>query len=245
MEYCFGGQGVERFWGIHSVLKKGDYNYIIGANADYLDGDVECDLFPDDLQDDAWLLEVKDCNYYKPSMPVIISGPDKICSTNAATSIYSVNPADWATSYEWSVEPIDVGSLLTDSLNVQITWNTQFEGLISIRARSFNDCGYSAWSGPKLTQVYTCMGIEEPKTGGISIIAYPNPVNNILNIQLQPMPDYAGSELSIYTLQGKDVLSFQINSAKTSFSIKEIKPGIYIVSVKLQDLVLVQKLVIF
>jgi PKD repeat protein len=77
------------------------------------------------------------------------------------------------------------------------------------------------------------------------IILFPNPADEILNIQLKPMMDYPEPELSIYDLQGKVLLFLRLNSAKTSVSIKDIKPGIYFVRLKCQDAVLVKKLVKF
>jgi len=86
-------------------------------------------------------------------------------------------------------------------------------------------------------------GISDIRYAGVCI--FPNPVNDILNIQLQPQSDYSATELSVYDLQGKSVLSLQMNSAKTSVSVKDIKAGIYFVRIRCRDSVHVQKLVIF
>jgi PKD repeat protein len=77
------------------------------------------------------------------------------------------------------------------------------------------------------------------------IIIFPNPTNDILNIRLEPKMGCSETNLSIYNMQGQAVLSFQINSAKTSVNIKDIEPGIYLARIKCQETVFVQKLVIF
>jgi hypothetical protein len=233
-EHCFGGGGEDRFYKIHSVLKKDDSNYVLGANSNYLDADVECDLFPDDLQDNAWLLEIKDCNYYMPGIPVISSGPDTVCSATNTTSIYAIAQVIWAYGYEWSLEPENAGTIVQDSLTAEITWNTQFEGQVGIKVRSYNDCGNSAFSEPFITQVYTCMGVDEPNAGGTIIIAYPNPASNriIFNYAL-PVDENAAS-ITVTDLTGKIVDIIQVNGQQGYINLnsKQFKSGVYIFTLK-------------
>jgi hypothetical protein len=244
-EHSFGGGSTERFWGIHSVLKKDDYNYVLGANSNYLDGDVECDLFPNDLQDNAWLLEIKDCNYYLPETPVISSGPDTLCSTTNTTSIYGITQVSWAWDYEWSLEPENAGTMIQDSLSAVITWNIQFEGQASIKARSYNDCGSSAWSEPHMTQVYTCMGLEEFGGTGISFIVQPNPAREKIHVRLN-MDSLSASwrngrfnkdlGLEIYDIFGRKVGEINLPSPAVgegqgggwTVDVSAFPPGIYL-----------------
>jgi hypothetical protein len=211
---CIGSSSRENFWGIHSVLKKGDYDYIIGANSKWADGNVTCDLFPDpyDLTENAWLFEVKDCEYYFPAVPVISSGPDTLCNTTNPIAIYSTDPVQWADGYEWSLEPESAGSVLVDTCTVQVTWNPQFEGMAQIAARSYNNCGISAWSEPKYTMVYPCMGLEEDKgkerqgdKGKLKIS--PNPTSNIVNCQLSNANGKKDISLVVYDIFGRTALT--------------------------------------
>jgi len=210
-DHCFGGGSDERFWGIHSVLKKEDYNYVLGANSNYLDADVECDLFPNDLQDNAWLLEIKDCNYYMPETPVISSGPDTLCSTTNTTSIYAITQVSWAWDYEWSIEPENAGTMVQDSLSVMITWNTLFEGQASIKVRSYNDCGSSAWSEEHTTQVYTCLGMEENNLSGLFIVVHPNPAGQWAAFDYILPEGESMATITITDLTGKTVDVLQVS----------------------------------
>jgi hypothetical protein len=239
-EHCFGGASVERFWGIHSVLKKDDYNYVLGANADYLSGDVECDLFPNDLQDDAWLLEIKDCNYYMPGTPVISSGPDTVCSATNTSSIYTTTQVSWARGYEWSLELENAGTIVQDSLSGIITWNTQFEGLAAIKVRSYNDCGNSAWSEPYMTQVYTCMGMEDH--GGMEawwhgrMEVWPNPASSEIHVRLN-MDDgrfYKDLKIVINDVFGREVRNIKIPDGQDEVivNVESYPPGVYIAILK-------------
>jgi hypothetical protein len=56
---CIGGMGDERFESVHSVVKKGDYNYVIAAETNYKSGndDIQCDIHANGDYD-AWVFEI-------------------------------------------------------------------------------------------------------------------------------------------------------------------------------------------
>jgi hypothetical protein len=245
-EHCFGGERMERFWLINSVLKKSDYNFVIGGIANYLDGDVGCDLFPNDLQDMAWLFEIKDCNYYAPQTPTSISGHDTLCSIADPFSSYSTLPAQWAVGYEWKFEPENAGTINYSDTTAQITWNPQFEGTVNIFARSSNDCGYSAWSEPFVTQVYTCMEIGEQGGGEAgrqgSVVAWPNPVSGVLSVKCLGLSEVGNLELIVYDIFGRPSTLPRLGEGQGGgnegrgggLDVSALPPGIYFISV-LQD----------
>ena len=235
--HCFGGLSTERFWGIHSVLKKDDHNYVIGANANYLSDDVECDLFPNDLQYNAWLLEIKDCDYYKPHVPVITSGPDTVCSTVTATSVYSLDTAKWASGYEWMLIPEEAGAITGDSLSAEITWNLTYEGTAELKARGMNDCGESEWSEAKCVRVHTCLGIEEEETGrpgdketGRGLEVWPNPASGIVDCRWSMFDGRGDLSLMIYDVFGREVAEIKVSERQdqVQINVESYPPGVYI-----------------
>ncbi len=250
-EHCFGSSATDRFWGINSVLKIDDYDYVIGANSDYANGDVTCDLFPPPYENNsnAWIFEIKDCSYYLPSAPVIQSGPDTICTIGAPESSYSIDTVKWASGYEWVIEPDSAGSILSDSTLNRVTWNPHFEGLVSIKARSINDCGHSEWSEPYLTQVYTCLGLDEHEGGEAGKLGclelWPNPAKTIVNCHLSIVDCQGDCLLVIYDIYGRTVSAQIITSPMKgggreggwqgrqdwTFDVSSLPSGIYFVSV--------------
>jgi hypothetical protein len=240
--HCFGGLGTERFWGIHSVLKKDDYNYVIGANSNYLSDDVECDLFPNNTIDyNAWLLEIKDCDYYKPHVPVITSGPDTVCSTVTATSVYIIDMAEWATGYEWLLIPEEAGIISSDSISSTITWNLTFEGTAELKASSTNDCGASEWSEAKCVRVHTCLGIEEEETGrpgdketvrGLEV--WPNPASQVLSVKCLGLNSGSDINLSVYDVFGREVAEIKVpeRQDQVQINVESYPPGVYIAVLK-------------
>ncbi|MDX9905636.1 MAG: hypothetical protein RBS55_03515 [Bacteroidales bacterium] len=240
-EHCIGGLGTDRFWNIHSVYKKDDYNYVLGANSNYASGDVTCDLYPNDESENAWLLEIKDCDYYKPHVPVITSGPDTVCSTVTATSIYTIDTVKWATGYEWLLIPENAGTITSDSLSTEITWNITYEGTAELKARSTNDCGYSEWSETRCVRVHTCLGIEEEETGrpgdketGRGLEVWPNPARGFVDCRLS-MFDFRGDlSLMIYDFFGREVseIKVPVSQDQVQIIVESYPPGVYIAVLK-------------
>ena len=245
-EHCFGSSHNNRFWGINSVVKVNDYDYVIGANSEIADGDVTCDLFPNSGTSNAWLFEIKDCSYYLPSQPVVKSGPDTLCTVANPESIYSIDTVQWATGYEWSIEPENAGTINNDSLSAVVTWNTQFEGPITITVRSSNDCGNSAWSEPHVTQVYTCLGVEENDLSGFFITAHPNPASQrtAFNYVLPESENEAA--ITITDLAGKtiEVLKVSRQQGQKPWDTRQIKGGVYFYTLKAKGFSKTGKLII-
>jgi hypothetical protein len=60
-QHCYGGWRDERLDTKHQILKKGDYNYVIAAATNYMDGndDIQCEINTN-MYYDAWIFEIKD-----------------------------------------------------------------------------------------------------------------------------------------------------------------------------------------
>jgi hypothetical protein len=241
-EHSFGGLGTDRFWGTHSVLKKDDYNFVIGAISNYAGDDVICDVIPDFISE-AWLFEIKDCNYYKPHVPVNTSGPDTVCSTVTASSVYTIDTAVWATGYEWLLQPEEAGTITDDSLSAEITWNLTFEGTAEIKARGTSDCGASEWSEAKCVRVHTCLGIEEDgktvgrddgKKRGGELEIWPNPATGIVDFRWSMVDFRRDLSLRIYDVFGREIRKIDVPDTdhEIKFTIEDFVPGLYLVVLK-------------
>ncbi|RLD69767.1 MAG: hypothetical protein DRI87_09220, partial [Bacteroidetes bacterium] len=160
-QQCFGGAGSERLENPYTILKKDDYNYIIASSTDYSPSyDVQCGPIGG-LDRDAWIFEIKDCDYYAPATPATPCGADTACSAGGTATVYTVTPAQNAWSYAWQLLPETAGTIGGDSTAATVSWAENYEGTAVITVRSQNDCGQSNWSEPKYTQVFTCLGTEE------------------------------------------------------------------------------------
>ncbi|MCD4771913.1 MAG: T9SS type A sorting domain-containing protein [Bacteroidales bacterium] len=228
-QHCYGGERTEKFHGVHAVLKKSDYNFVLAAQSAYQSDDVECAPYGNwDI--DAWILEIKDCSQYQPQTPTQPTGPDTLCYTTDSTSIYEINTAAGAWGYEWQIEPEEAGTILQDSLSAYITWNQQYEGEVAISARSYNDCGESDWSEEKLTWVYNCVGINEIKTGNVLLRVYPNPTKSSFEIRCSIF-EIQNTTIEIFNLMGSKIKEIKIpkGQEKVEVDVKGWEKGLYLI----------------
>ncbi len=243
-EHCFGGLGTDWFRGTHGVVKKDDYNYVIGANSNHASGDVTCNLFPYEETSNAWLFEIIDCSYYMPIPPSTIISPDTVCSTVNPESLYLLETVPWATGYDWIIEPDSAGIFFLDSASIHANWNPIFEGTVTVKARSYNDCGFSAWSEPHVTQVFSCLGMNEH--GGMEawghggLCLWPNPASGIVDCRW-PICDGRGEvALVIYDMFGGEMLVTASPSPAMGegqgggrrIDVSALPPGLYLVVLK-------------
>ena len=137
---CYGSFSNDR--PAYNVIQKADDNWIIAATgptfsaSDSLKrGDVQCEGHG---HSDFWLFNLKDCSHYQPATPQAPTGPDTLCHTNDSTSTYTLVPAAGAWGYIWQLQPAEAGTLVQDSLNATLTWNTGYQGEVQISAASYN-----------------------------------------------------------------------------------------------------------
>ncbi|MCF8229827.1 MAG: T9SS type A sorting domain-containing protein [Bacteroidales bacterium] len=236
-QHCFGGKGTERFYGMHTVLKKSDYNYVILGHAEYASHDVECEVDPNPYYKPyGWLFEIKDCSLYAPQTPTQPTGPDTLCYTTDSISTYSISSAAKAWGYEWKIEPDNAGNLIEDSLMVYVEWNQQYEGEVQISARSYNDCGNSDWSEVKKTWVYNCVGVEEIGSGNVNIRVYPNPAREklVVGCGLLVVGD---ANIQVFDVLGQRVKEINVPKGqnKTEIDVSNWQKGLFFVKVQSED----------
>ena len=74
-----------------------------------------------------------------PSAPAIPVGPETVC--DETSSEYTSSGSDDADSYTWEISPEDAGTLVANDLEVEVTWNSEFEGTAIISISGINECG--------------------------------------------------------------------------------------------------------
>ncbi|MBW6460275.1 MAG: T9SS type A sorting domain-containing protein, partial [Bacteroidales bacterium] len=159
--------------------------------------------------------------------------------------LYSIDTVQYATAYEWLLEPEEAGTLLSLDTLAEVTWNPQFEGQAVVRARSLNDCGHSGWSEPGLTMVYPCMGVNEHEGMGAwghgGVLVYPNPTRGMLNVECLMLNEGASYSLEIYDIFGRQapglIVSLPPGGGRAgdggwTVDVSGLVPGIYLAVVR-------------
>jgi hypothetical protein len=77
---------------------------------------------------------------------------------------------------------------------------------------------------------FFCVSVLDDKLSNSLIKVYPNPVNDILYIEKSVM---VNSILSLYTLFGKEVLSFESNLLSSELNFSGLQAGVYFLKVSI------------
>ncbi|HPE55698.1 MAG TPA: C25 family cysteine peptidase [Bacteroidales bacterium] len=116
-----------------------------------------------------------------PEQAATPDGDAEVCTNQVTSSDYTTNGAAMATSYEWSIEPNEAGTVSGTGTTAMITWTPNWEGTASITVLGVNDCGNGVVSEQYDVLCSVCTGIEEQNIEKISI--YPNPNNGIFTVE--------------------------------------------------------------
>ena len=236
---CFGGEGSEATPGLSfGVIKKSDNNFVIAAQTDYGPSyDVHCTPHGGFNDEDYWLFELKDCAYYAPATPATLCGADTACSAGGAATVYTVAPAQNAWSYEWQLLPETAGTINGDSTTATVNWAENYEGAAVITVRSQNDCGQSAWSEPKYTQVQTCLGTEEIPAETTALRVYPNPAKDWAAFNYTLPNNKTKGVIKIVDTKGVFITSFTITgkAGQKIWDTRKLKPGIYFYTLNVSE----------
>lgn len=86
------------------------------------------------------------------------------------------------------------------------------------------------------------VGIDDFPLGDGNILIYPNPANNVLNIQFKEID--VDAQFEIFDIQGKTMISKQIQQEKTNINIGNLNPGVYIIRLEYNQNLVTRKLIV-
>jgi hypothetical protein len=89
------------------------------------------------------------------------------------------------------------------------------------------------------------VGINDfPQVTG-NLLIFPNPANDILNIQVEAGLSNLDAQLYINDIQGKTMISNRIPQEKTNINIGNLNPGVYIIRVEYGQNLVTRKLIVY
>jgi hypothetical protein len=83
---------------------------------------------------------------------------------------------------------------------------------------------------------------DHPETG---IRIYPNPVSDQLYIQLEGVDPKTVVEITVCDIQGKVLISRQIETEKSNINLNMLRPGIYVIQINYNHALLTKKLIVY
>jgi hypothetical protein len=188
-----------------------------------------------EFNDTAWL-KVRSVNKYGessysvakeiivyPALNLLdINGPDSICSNNH--SIFTI-PNPQAYHLNWQLSPPGAGNISSQQDTAYINWNSQFAGMVALRANSSNSCTQIEYSPVKSILVKTCTGLSEQSYHSLQV--YPNPAQTSLTFELPTITKE--SILQIKDIYGKSIAKLPLNKgqSKLYWNCRNVAPGVY------------------
>lgn len=164
-----------------------------------------------------------------PAVPATPEGEDEVCVNWVPTTDFTTAGGADAVSYDWSIDPVEAGTISGEGLTGTVTWNDTYEGDVNIAVRGVNDCGQSTFSGALTVLAKVCVGIEEINT---SAFIYPNPASDVLNVELKGNQELT---LTVTDAMGKAVFTKVVEVAGSHTEIintENLETGVYFIFVK-------------
>ena len=166
-----------------------------------------------------------------PGIPEIPTGPDTVDIETTISSIYNTAGAPSTSSYAWELNPENAGSISGTLTTGTVAWNPEYLGTARIRVKSLNSCGESLWSDEKLTIVENSMTGIDQNRAKFSVIIYPNPAVNILNIEYQNIAIKDIPVFEFFEIHGKLVRRVSPEPPGMEIEISTLPKGLYILKI--------------
>ncbi|MBA3662943.1 MAG: T9SS type A sorting domain-containing protein [Bacteroidetes bacterium] len=152
-----------------------------------------------------------------------------------STAITVTNTSSGATSYTWSIAPS--GSINTPtSLNPTITVGAQGNYTITLIASNSSTTSTTT----KLVNV-NCVGIAQNGSVASSMMVYPNPAKETLNVEVATSDVYT---VSLSNLLGKVIFADKSAKDKTTINLSNVAAGVYFLTVDIKGEKTTKKIIV-
>lgn len=182
-----------------------------------------------------------------PVQPALPVGPEDVSLKETTASDYTVDLAEYADTYSWSLYPEEAGTISGDTETGHVEWNTDYWGGEAwVKVAGNNSCGQGIFSDSLNIIVSDPVGIPEQKKE-LAFAILPNPNNGTFKLSVQsdgPEP----ITIKVINYQGKAL--YTGSSATVDRQLSEnidlsMQPaGVYFVIIQQGDIRQVKKLLI-
>ncbi|HOW25945.1 MAG TPA: T9SS type A sorting domain-containing protein [Bacteroidales bacterium] len=181
-----------------------------------------------------------------PLQPAAPVGETYVCINFVDTSYYVTSVTEFASLYEWSINPPEAGVITGSDTTGIIAWNQQWTGIAHVTVRGVNDCGEGAWSESIQVILDICGGLEE-KTTIDQITLFPNPSNGTFTLRMTTTRE------DIFDLKVLNALNSVVYEKKNvtwtgtqemEIGLKDVSSGTYVLYLENSSTTLVRKIMV-
>jgi hypothetical protein len=162
-----------------------------------------------------------------PGIPETPAGPDTVDLSITTSSDYITTGASSASSYSWEIQPQNSGTISGTGTTGTVAWNTNFLGTALIGVKGLNSCGESILSNEKQTIVVNSTTGIVQNPSRFSVLIYPNPASDFLNIEFPGYSAKLPAILEIYEIRGSMIIRVSIAEMKTRLDISAFPAAVY------------------
>ena len=153
-------------------------------------------------------------------MPAI-AGSIEVDSYLTPTITYSIPSYSTPTSYTWTLDPAEAGTIEGEGNEISITWNDRYSGTAKLNLAIANFCGENEKQLD--INVKNTFSVGE---NGIAANIYPNPTDDNINIMAQGM-----KRISIINALGQMIYSEETCSDNTTINMSQFGVGLFLIHI--------------
>lgn len=176
-----------------------------------------------------------------PEKPI---GSTIIAKDETPSNVYYTNANETFTSYEWLLEPAEAGTINGNGNEIEIVWNQDFNGDLSLKVRGVTaEC---AGEYSETLNIFSSMiSVNEYKANELTV--YPNPADESINVKINNINDNK-AKIIIYNVLGEVVYTQEIsssdNSLNTQINLDYLSNGSYLMTISTNDYIWKKHIVI-
>ncbi|MBM3405606.1 MAG: T9SS type A sorting domain-containing protein, partial [Bacteroidetes bacterium] len=110
------------------------------------------------------------------SLPLVPADPTSTeLACQGKTTVFTTAGGTYATEYAWELLPVGAGTVSDTTPSATVTWDAAYTGPASIKVKSLNECGESAYSGEFSVTVQPVPALPGLPAGEAQIDSYKYP----------------------------------------------------------------------
>ena len=183
-------------------------------------------------------------NVINVAIPEKPMGSTIIAKDETPSNVYYTNANETFTSYEWLLEPAEAGTINGNGNEIEIVWNQDFNGDLSLKVRGVTaEC---AGEYSETLNIFSSMiSVNEYKANELTV--YPNPADESINVKINNINDNK-AKIIIYNVLGEVVYTQEIsssdNSLNTQINLDYLSNGSYLMTISTNDYIWKKHIVI-
>jgi hypothetical protein len=160
-----------------------------------------------------------------PEKPATPDGPTMVDINNTPTSDYLTQSSSGASSYSWTISPVDAGIIAANGLTATVSWNAAYHGLAYIKVIAVNNCG-GVPSDSLEVDVYNTVSVNENDKTHLNVKIIPNPNNGRFSVSIGT-PDLE-IQYVLYSSNGLIIDRNTVKGAEIDFNLTDLPKGMYL-----------------